>query len=213
MLKLHGAPPSNYYNMVKVALLEKRLPFEEVFQPPSQDETYLAKSPMGKIPLLETPQGVISETQPILDYLEDAYPTPAFLPAGAFQRAKVRELAQAIELYVELICRRGFGVIFGRPVADDVKQSIAADLPKSITALKRMLKFGPWVAGQDLSYADFVLYYTLALSHPSAQQNAGIDLIGELGANAWHTRMSARDSVKAADAAAEAFRKQMAARQ
>ena len=30
MLKLHGFAVSNYYNMVKLALLEKGLPFEEV---------------------------------------------------------------------------------------------------------------------------------------------------------------------------------------
>ena len=47
MIKLYGAPLSNYYNMVKVALLEKGLAFEEVLTPPSQDAGYLAKRPMG----------------------------------------------------------------------------------------------------------------------------------------------------------------------
>ncbi|MBM4206067.1 MAG: glutathione S-transferase family protein [Gammaproteobacteria bacterium] len=103
MLKLHGAPPSNYYNMVKIALLEKQLPFEEVMQPPTQDEPYLAKSPMGKIPTLETDRGFLTETHAILDYLEDAYPSPAFRPADTFARAKVRELTQATELYIELV--------------------------------------------------------------------------------------------------------------
>ena len=67
MLKLYGAPLSNYYNMVKVSLLEKRLPFEEVLRPPTQEEEYLAKSPMGKIPTLETERGFITETHAILD--------------------------------------------------------------------------------------------------------------------------------------------------
>ena len=30
MIKLYGAPLSNYYNMIKVALIEKGLSFEEV---------------------------------------------------------------------------------------------------------------------------------------------------------------------------------------
>jgi glutathione S-transferase len=211
MLKLHGVPMSNYYNMVKIALLEKRLPFEEVVQPPTQDEPYLVKSPMGKIPTLETDRGVLTETHAILDYLEDAHPTPAFRPADAFARAKARELTQSIELYIELVARRGLGVVFGRPVADDVKAGIKADLGKGIKAVNRLTKFGPWVAGQDLSYADFVLYYTLALGAISAKANADIDLVGELGAGAWLTRMAARDSVKKADADAAAFRKRMAA--
>ena len=210
MLKLYGAPLSNYYNMVKISLLEKRLPFEEVLRPPTQEADYLVKSPMGKIPTLETERGFITETHAILDYLEDAYPRPAFLPADPFARAKVRELTQAIELYIELVARRGFGVLFGRPVPDDVKAGIKPDLVKGVAALKRLLQFKPWVAGQDMSYADFVLYYTLALGNLSAKANADMDLVAELGAQAWHTRMGARDSVRAADAAADAFRKSMA---
>ena len=36
MIKLHGAPGSNYYNMVKTAMLEKGIAFEAVLAPPSQ---------------------------------------------------------------------------------------------------------------------------------------------------------------------------------
>lgn len=211
MLRLYGVPLSNYYNMVKVSLLEKRLPFAEVQQGGSQDAAYLAKSPMGKIPVLETDHGFISETRAILDYLEDAFgpPTPAFLPADPYARAKVRELTQCIELYLELVARRGFGVLFKRPVADEVKAGITTDITKNVATLKRLLAFSPWVAGRDMSYADFVLYYTLALGNESTKANAGIDLVPALGAEAWHVRMAARDSVGQADAASNAFRKGM----
>ena len=33
MIQLHGFPVSNYYNKVKLALLEKGVPFEEVVVP------------------------------------------------------------------------------------------------------------------------------------------------------------------------------------
>ena len=56
-MKLHGVPLSNFYNMAKHALIEKDVHFEEVVTPPSQDPAFLAKSPMGKVPLLETPEG------------------------------------------------------------------------------------------------------------------------------------------------------------
>jgi glutathione S-transferase len=209
MLKLHGAPLSNYYNVVKVMLLEKRLPFEEVLARPSQEADFLARSPMGKIPALETEQGFLTETHAIIDYLEDAYPTPAFLPADAWQRAKVRELVQAIELYVELVARRGYGLLFRRPVADDVKAGIRTDLAKGVAAVKRLARFSPWLAGQDMTYADAFLYYTLALGNLSAKANAGMDLVAELGAEKWLVRMAARDSVKRADAASAQQRKAM----
>ena len=48
MLKLHGFAVSNYYNMVKLALLEKGLPFEEVLFVPNQTQQALAISPAAR---------------------------------------------------------------------------------------------------------------------------------------------------------------------
>ena len=72
MLKLHGMSQSNYYNAAKMALLEKGAEFEEVKAFPSQKDDYLPKSPMGKVPCLETPQGFLSETSVIIDYVDQA---------------------------------------------------------------------------------------------------------------------------------------------
>ena len=96
MLKLYGFPLSNYYNMVKIALIEKGVSFKEVDFHPSQDSDYLSKSPMGKVPCIETDDGFLSETDVILNYLEDTYPEPAFLPKDAFARAKVRDLMKEL---------------------------------------------------------------------------------------------------------------------
>ena len=72
MFKLYGFPVSNYTNMVELALLEKGLPYEYVLTFPDQTPEFLAKSPRGKVPALGTPKGFISETNVILDYLEDS---------------------------------------------------------------------------------------------------------------------------------------------
>ncbi|MEZ5597992.1 MAG: glutathione S-transferase family protein [Pseudomonadales bacterium] len=196
MLKLYGAPLSNYYNMVKCALLEKQIPFEAVMNPPSQEETYLAKSAMGKIPCLETDQGYLAETHAILDYLEDLQPSPALLPADAFARAKVRELVQSLELYIELVARRGLGVLFGREVAESVKDSMRADLPKGIAAVSRLCRFSPWIAGDTFTYADLFAYWTFTLGNVSAKANADIDLLASIpGAQAWFDRVALRPSI------------------
>ena len=208
MIKLHGAPLSNYYNMVKTALLEKQLAFEAVLARPSQEPAHLAISPMGKIPCIQTDAGYLAETHAILDYLEEAHPTPALLPADAFARAKVRELVQSLELYIELPARRGLGFLFGREVAADVKADIARDLPKGIAAISRLVKFSPWIAGTQLTYADIFAYWTFALANLSAKENAGIDLLAQIpGAQAWFDAMGARDSVKQALAEQAAARK------
>ena len=41
MIKLYGFAVSNYYNMVKMALIEKGMEFEEVTVRPSQESEYL----------------------------------------------------------------------------------------------------------------------------------------------------------------------------
>ena len=46
-LKLHGFPLSNYYN-IKAALLEAGAEFEDERTAPSQEDAYLAVSPMAK---------------------------------------------------------------------------------------------------------------------------------------------------------------------
>ena len=81
MLKLHGFPVSNYSNMVHLALLEKGVPFEYVLTIPDQSPAVLARSPRGKVPFIETPQGFLNETSAILDYLEERGEGRPLLPA------------------------------------------------------------------------------------------------------------------------------------
>ena len=115
MLKLHGFSVSNYYNMVKLALLEKGLPFDEVTFFGGQTPQALAISPRGKVPTLETEHGFISETSVILDYIEQTQPGKPLLPADAFGQAKVRELLREIELYIELPARTCYAEAFFWP--------------------------------------------------------------------------------------------------
>lgn len=199
MLKLYGAPLSNYYNMVKAALLEKGVAFEEVLAPPSQAPDYLEKSAMGKIPCIETEQGFLAETLAILDYLEETYPQPALLPEDPWERAKVRELAQSLPLYVELVARRGYGALRGQEVPDSVKDSMKDDLAKGAAAIGKLASFSPWIAGDQFTYADLVGYFTFIYAARSADANAGMDLMAAIpGASAWYEKVGERNSVKQA---------------
>ena len=71
MLVLCGFPISNYYNKVKLALLEKGVEFsEEEVKTGSKDPAVLAASPLAKIPFIRTDAGTLCESQPILEYIE-----------------------------------------------------------------------------------------------------------------------------------------------
>ena len=70
MIKLYGLRMSNYYSLTKALLLEKGLEFEEVKAPPAQDEDYLKRSPMGKMPSIEVDGQFMSESLAIFQYIE-----------------------------------------------------------------------------------------------------------------------------------------------
>ena len=109
MIKLCGFALSNYYNKVKLALMEKEIPFEEELVWADRSPALLAKSPLGKVPYIETEHGVLCESQVINDYLEAAYPQKPLMPADPFAAAKVRELIVFMELHLELVARELYG--------------------------------------------------------------------------------------------------------
>ena len=80
MIKLYGMGRSNYFSIAKVCLVVKGMTFEEVATAPSQENDYLAKSPMGKIPCIETERGFLSEAYANADYLVSIQPEPRLLP-------------------------------------------------------------------------------------------------------------------------------------
>ena len=98
MYKLYGHAVSNYFNMIKLVLLEKGIEFEEVHVSPSQEEDFLRLSPMGKIPALETPQGVLTETVVALEYLEDAHPEHPLYPVCTRSTARATAAKPAASL-------------------------------------------------------------------------------------------------------------------
>ena len=178
VLKLHGFTVSNYFNMVKMALIEKGIDFEFVDVRPNQEGNFLAKSPMGKVPCLETDDGFISETNVIFEYLEDLGQGVALLPASAYEKAKVRELVKEIELYIELPARTCFAeAFFGGTVSDEVKEKAKANLIKGIEALQRNGKFTPYVAGDSFTYADIMFMYSVNLAGAASKRVLGMNLL------------------------------------
>ena len=181
MLKLYGFTVSNYFNMVKMALLEKGIEFEFVDTKPTQEGDYLAKSPMGKVPCLETSEGFISETDVIFDYLEDLGQGQTLMPASAYEKAKVRELIKQLELYIELPARTCFAeAFFGGTVSEETKDKARASLKKGVECIKRTGKFSPYIAGDTFTYADIMFMYSVSLAGACAKRVLGMDLLEDL---------------------------------
>ena len=183
MLRLCGFRISNYHNKLRIALLEKGVPFEEdAGCMPSQKEEFLERSPMGKVPFVELDGGRrLAESDVIFEYLEEAYPQKPLLPADPFERAKVRELVKVLELHVELVARRLYGdVFFGRPASEEAKAAVAKELSKGVRALKALVKFDPYIAGKALTVADCAAFVHLPLVSLVGKKAFGRDLLDDI---------------------------------
>jgi glutathione S-transferase len=184
MLTLHGLTISNYYNKVKLALLEKGVPFIEAYAATqSTDEAVRAASPLGKIPFITTAQGALCESQPILEWIEESWPEPALLPAEPFARAKVRELTTFIDWHLEMAARQLYGPAFfgAAPLSDANAGRIRKQVETGIAGFKRLARFSPYVAGNSFTMADCSAFNHLPLVAMATKAVYGEDLLAAGG--------------------------------
>lgn len=159
LISLCGFAVSGYYNKIKLLLLEKDIPFCEKLVYPWQRDAFRQSSPIGKIPYIETDDGALSESQVILEYLEDRYQGKPMYPADAFARAKCRELIQHLELNAEWVARRLYKeAFFGGRVSDEDKREAQARLPVGLAAVAQLAHFSPYIFGPSFTAADCAAY-------------------------------------------------------
>jgi len=197
-MRLHGFPISNYYNKVKIALLEKGVPFEEAHLYPSQKEPVLRISPMGKVPALELDDGTtIAESGVIVEYLEDAYPEPALLPRDPVARAKVRELVAVLDWHIEIQARQLYReAFFSGTASDEVKATVERELQKGIRALKQIARWSPYIGGPDFTLADCAAIVHLPLVTLATRKIYGRDFLEELDLKPYLKLCGERASVR-----------------
>lgn len=202
MLTLHGFAYSNYHNIVKHALMHKGIPFTEHVVYPNTPEL-LAVNPTGKAPAMTTEQGThLSETNVLVDYLEDAYPQVPLYPADAETRARARQLMKVSELYLDLPARRLLPVVLMKAQPSDaVKQEVRLTLDRGTRSLNALASFSPYVLGEELSLADIYLRYALAIPKMVGPDLLGWDVREEVdGLADWARLMADSDISRKIDA-------------
>jgi glutathione S-transferase len=179
MISLYGFAASNYYNKVKLVLLEKGLAFEEhLLHPRNPDAAALEASPLGKVPFVRSAAGTLCESQVICEWLEAAHPQPALLPSDAFAAAKVRELCAFVDLHLELVARELYGkAFFGGEISDKQSERVRKLLGRHIPAFLRLAKFSPYVAGETFTLADACAWASLPLVGMATKAVYGEDML------------------------------------
>ena len=199
MLKLCGFSASNYYNKVKLALLEKQVTFEESLV--WTHETDKQASPLGKVPYLVTEQGTLCESEVMLQYIEKAYPEHPLVPSDSFAAAKVHELSHYMDLHLELVARDLYKeAFFGGKVSERTKETVAEQLSKNVEGFKAMTKFGPFIAGDQFTFADCTALAHLPLVSMATKVIYGRDFLAALPVRDYLSMMGERATVQQVNA-------------
>ena len=197
MLRLHYAP-NTISVATAIALHEAGLPFAPVpvdFASAEQTKSaYHAVNPKGRVPALETPHGILTETGALLEWIAAEAPDKALVPADPFSAAKMREMMYylASTMHVNHAHR-----MRGSRWSDDpaAHVSMAAKVSENMAGCCAHVKSrlaGPYVLGDAFSLADPWLF-TICTWLPGD----GVDIAAYPRLAAHHQAMRARASVKA----------------
>lgn len=99
-LILHGYWRSGAAYRTRIALNLKGLAYDivahDLRKGDQRGQDYLALNPQGLVPALETDGAVLTQSPAILEWLEETYPEPPLLPAGALARARARAMCALV---------------------------------------------------------------------------------------------------------------------
>lgn len=206
MRRLHHFPLSPFCRKVRLALAEKRLPFELVQENIWQlREAFLHINPAGTVPVLvesnlqDGTELIAVHSGAIMEYLEEAYESPNLLPQNPGSRAEVRRLVYWFDekfhdevtnniLYEKLEKRYAN---LGGPDMQRVRLGLER-IRDHLDYMSALLDERHWLAGSEFSFAD-----AAAASHISS-----IDYLGDVPwqdfptAKDWYGRVKSRPSFR-----------------
>lgn len=204
MISFYTHPVSNFAAKVEVALRFKRVPYEAVPPPGGYGSAdYKPIVPAGTIPAIVHEGLVLSESETIVEYLEEAFPEPPLLPHGIAARARCRQLARFHDTRLEPPLRALFPHMTpaGRDPAFVARQ---LELFRTRLAdLAVMATTAPWLAGAALTLADLPYPPTLLMAGLMLE-HLGERLVLPPALDEWHAMAVAHPAFAPVLAAQEA---------
>jgi maleylacetoacetate isomerase len=129
------------------------------------DPDYVGKNPQGLVPLLIDDGAVMSQSLAIIEYLDECYPEPAFLPTSPRDRAHVRALAQIIACDIHPVNNlRMLNYLKGPLGVDDagVATWYRHWITQGFKALETMVSGTAFMFGKHVTLADICLVPQMA---------------------------------------------------
>ena len=153
---------------------------------------FLAINPKGYVPALALDDGdLLTEGPAVLQFIADQHPEKALAPAAG-SRARVH--LQAHLNYIGTELHKSFGPLFNAASSDAEKDAAKTKVAEKLDQVEQLLSDGrAYLVGDGFTVADAYLFTVVNWTFPT-----GIGLDNWPTVAAYHQRIGARDSVKAA---------------
>lgn len=155
---------------------------------------FLSRNPKGRIPVLETPDGVITENPAILEYIATTHPDAGLLPKSAFEQAQARSLAAYLCATVHVAFahhKRGARWAETTRALSEMRSLAPKNLRECAAYLEAELALSPWALGSKYSFCDPYLFLL-----DGWLRATGSDLSGLPRLSAHNQTMHARPAVQ-----------------
>jgi glutathione S-transferase len=181
-MKLYSVMLSPFAARVRLSIYRKGLNIKIVPPPEGgiKSEAYLALNPMGQIPTLVLDSGFgLPESATILEYLEDAFPTPSLRPIDLQDLARARLFLRLPDFHIlpSVLTLRAMRDPAKRD-REVVKTQFEA-IDRGLSYVERYLSGDPWAVGDRASIADCALVPVINVVNLIGSSFGQPDLIGK----------------------------------
>jgi len=201
MRRLYHQPLSPFCRKVRLVLAEKGIEVTLIEEKTwERRHEFLMLNPAAAVPVfVDRDAATIADSQAIIEYFEETFPSPPLMPKNPSDRAEVRRLIAWFddkfhrEVTVNLLYERVHKKLSGKGYPDSAAvRAGASNIKHHLDYIDWLIEERNWLAGDDLSLADFA-----AAAHLSC-----LDFIGcvpwdhsEITKN-WYARIKSRPAFR-----------------
>lgn len=161
MVKLHGdkSDPSTWRVLIAAKYANVNVEVEHVnVGADNKSKEFLAKSPLGKVPVLDTANGPLSEPNAIVRYLARESKSPTLFGTSHFEASEIDQWIDFAAMDIELP-----GSVWVFPILGFIPNNAVAtqkakgDVRKALEILNKHLTTRTFLVGQRISIADITV--------------------------------------------------------
>lgn len=140
MIEIYSIPVSLYCAKLRILLRYKGLEYVELLPPGGYgSDLYKKIVPSGNLPAMSANGLMLSDSEAIAEYLEEAYSKPTAFPETIHDRAKVRELGRFHDTRLEPAVRATFSLLSKEGKSDPSLPTKFAIINQKIDQLDSLL--------------------------------------------------------------------------